>query len=96
VSFLAATSSADFWPQVLQVVGALCVLAGFAGSQFGVVRVESRVYLVLNLVGSAVLAALAAADSQYGFLLLEGVWAVVSAWAILRTRDGRRLRSQAH
>jgi hypothetical protein len=37
-----------------------------------------RPYLILNLAGSAVLAADAAAGSQWGFLLLEGEWAVVS------------------
>jgi len=37
---------------------------------------------VLNLVGSIVLAVLAAAESQYGFLMLEAVWAVVSAWSL--------------
>lgn len=70
--------------QVIQIAGALCVLAGFAGAQFGLLRTQSRAYLVLNLVGSAILAVLAALDSQFGFLLLEGVWAIVSAWGLLQ------------
>lgn len=70
--------------QAIQIVGALCVLAGFAGAQFGLMGTQSRTYLVLNLVGSAILAVLAALDSQFGFLLLEGVWAIVSAWALLK------------
>ena len=36
-------------------------------------------YLVLNLVGSFVLAVIAWVDERWGFLLLEGVWAIVSA-----------------
>ena len=36
-------------------------------------QADSRTYLVLNLVGSAVLAGLALHEEQWGFLLLEGV-----------------------
>jgi hypothetical protein len=77
---------------VIQVVGALCVLAGFAAAQFGWLSPRSRLYLVLNLVGSMVLTVLAAADRQYGFLLLEAVWAIVSAWGLIAvlTRPGAR------
>ena len=89
MSLLAAAGSGDVSAQVVQVVGALLVLAGFAGAQFGVLSTRSRVYLLLNLLGSAVLTMLAAVDWQYGFLLLEAVWALVSAWALLRLARGR-------
>jgi hypothetical protein len=71
--------------QVIQVAGALLILAAFAGVQFGRMRPETRVYLGLNLVGSAILAVLALGASQWGFVLLEGVWAIVSAWGLLRS-----------
>jgi hypothetical protein len=74
--------------QVIQVIGALLILAGFAAAQAGMLRVDSRIYLVLNLVGSAILAYLALDGSQWGFLLLEGVWALVSLWSLIRVLRG--------
>jgi hypothetical protein len=68
---------------VLQVVGALCVLIAYIVSQ-ATGRSTSPSLSVLNLVGSATLAVLAAVDRQWGFLLLEGSWAVVSAAGLAR------------
>ena len=65
--------------QVIQIVGSLLVLAAFALAQQGRLDQRSRSYLALNLAGSAVLAAEAVAGQLWGFLLLEGVWAIVSA-----------------
>lgn len=78
--------------QVVQIVGALLILAAFAAAQFGKLDVEATSYLWLNLVGSLILAVLAWRERQWGFLLLEGVWAIVSAYGLLR---GSR-RAAAH
>jgi len=75
--------------QVIQVVGALLILAGFVLAQFKVLRVESMTYLVLNFFGSAILAWLAWVDRQWGFLLLETVWAIVSALGIVQLMRGK-------
>ena len=74
--------------QVIQIVGALLILAAFAAVQFERMRPDSRVYLGLNLVGSVILAVLAWHESQWGFLLLETVWALVSAWSLVRVMRG--------
>lgn len=75
--------------QILQIAGALAVLAGFVLAQLKIVDARSRLYLVLNLAGSGVLTWVALADRDWGFLLLEGVWAIVSAVGLVRVLAGR-------
>jgi hypothetical protein len=74
----------------VQIAGALLILAAYAAAQFGLLDQSSRRYLVLNLVGSAILAVLAWYEEQLGFLLLEGVWALVSAWSLVQVLRGQQ------
>jgi hypothetical protein len=68
--------------QAIQIIGALIILGAFAGSQLGEMPTDSRLYLLANLVGSAVLAVIAVIEGQIGFILLEGIWAIVSGWSL--------------
>ena len=67
-----------------QIVGALLVLAAFVLAQARVVATQARVYLGLNLAGASVLAVDAYIGRQWGFLLLEGAWAIIAAWGLAR------------
>ncbi len=71
----------------------MSVLAGFAGAQFS--RLAQRAYasLVLNRLGSGDLAVLALAEWQWGCLLLEGSWALVSLWSSVAWIAGEELAS---
>lgn len=82
--------------QIVQVAGSLLILAAFAAAQRGWLDQRSRAYLVLNLVGSAVLAVDALRGRQWGFLLLEGVWAIVSAISLVAVLRGRGAGRIAH
>ncbi len=68
--------------QVVQIIAALLVLAGFLAAQADLLDEHSYPYLVPNAVGSAALAATAVLTAKWGFLFLEGVWALVSLWGI--------------
>jgi hypothetical protein len=72
--------------QLVQFVGAGLCLAAFVLAQLGRLRPTASRYLLANAVGSAVLASAAYAARQWGFLVLELVWAVVSARGLLARR----------
>jgi hypothetical protein len=80
---------------VVQIIGSLLVLAGFVLAQRGVLRPTSLVYLSVNLAGSGVLAVDAALGRQWGFLLLEGVWAIVSAAGLVAALGRRTHRVES-
>lgn len=72
--------------QVVQVIGALMILVAYAAAQTGRWSTDEPLYLWLNLVGSAILAVLAAITRNWGFLLLETVWAIVTAHSLWKRR----------
>jgi hypothetical protein len=69
---------------VIQIVGSVAILAGFALSQWGILNQKSFAYLLVNAIGSALLAADAVVERQWGFLLLEGSWSVVSIAGLVK------------
>lgn len=75
--------------QIFQIGGAILILLAFGGAQRGTMTPHSRIYLVLNVVGSAILTVVALIDSDWGFLLLEGVWVLVSVWGLIQLQRGR-------
>jgi hypothetical protein len=79
--------------QVVQVLGSLLILVPFALAQLGRAGARSRSYQLFNLVGSSALAADAAVTGQWGFLLLEGSWAVMSVAGLVRS-NGSPVREQ--
>jgi hypothetical protein len=68
---------------VLEIVGALTILVAFAAAQAGRLEQRTVTYQLLNLLGSGVLATIAAVQLSWGFLLLEGSWAVISLLGLL-------------
>ena len=74
--------------QTVSVIGALAVLGAYAANQLGRVGLENLPYQVANLVGSAILTVVAVVEVQLGFILLEGVWALVSLRSVVKILRG--------
>ena len=72
--------------QLVSVLGSLLVLVAYVASQFGWLSVKGPAFALANIVGSGILAVVAALEAQWGFLLLEGAWASVSLVAVVRHR----------
>lgn len=72
--------------QVISLAGAMLILLAFALQLQGRWKSADPVYLWANLVGSAVLTVVAWIEAQWGFLLLESAWALVSGWGLWRLR----------
>lgn len=70
--------------QLISLLGALMVLGAYAALQRGWLRPENRWYNVLNFAGAALLTWVALEDGRWGFVLLEGAWALLSLVPLLR------------
>ena len=80
--------------QIVSVVGSLAILAAYTANQMGWLHASTLSYSLVNAAGAAILTVVALSEKQWGFLLLESVWTVVSlvaAWRTLARRDESEL-----
>jgi hypothetical protein len=71
--------------QAISLAGAAMILAAFAAQQAGRMKSADLAYLVLNFVGSAILAYFAVQAGNLGLIALEGSWALISLWSLGRS-----------
>lgn len=70
--------------QLVSILGALAVLSAYAANQFRWIGPPNLSYALLNFFGAGTLTVVSIIERQWGFLLLEGVWALVSLWAAVK------------
>jgi hypothetical protein len=71
-----------------QIVSALLVLVCFLLAQLNRVNPAGYRYLITNLVGSGAMTVTAIVAHEWGFVFLEGIWALVSAWGVAQRMRG--------
>jgi hypothetical protein len=76
--------------QLISLLGAVVILGAYAALQSRKLESETAAYQALNALGGALLCATAVAERQYGFILLEGAWAVLSLWGLARVLRATR------
>jgi hypothetical protein len=69
--------------QLIEVTGAVMLLAAYALAQFRGLDRHGAPYLLLNVAGGAILTVLAGIHQQWGFFLLQVVWTLVALWSLL-------------
>jgi hypothetical protein len=75
--------------QVISVFGALAILGAYAANLLGWLGPANLSYSVANLIGSGLPTFIAIVDQQLGFILLEGVWALVSLCGMIYVLRGK-------
>lgn len=70
--------------QIVEVFGALAVLAAYIADLRGWVNPDDLSYASLNLVGAGTLSVIAVLTGQWGFLLLQSVWALLALYSIVK------------
>ncbi len=68
----------------LQFVGSLGILVPFALLQFRRTTTHSWLYLLGNFAGAVILTWLALIECQWGFVILQGVWALTALSGLVR------------
>ncbi|HET9237278.1 MAG TPA: hypothetical protein VFO10_08500 [Oligoflexus sp.] len=72
------------WDQILSLFGAALLLGAYALQAATRDGAHKKTYLTMNLFGSAALTVTAVVNNQLGFIILEGIWAIISAVSLLK------------
>ena len=72
--------------QIISVIGAVLLLAAYAGLQAGRLSREDKAFDLMNFVGASLLTWVAVVDRRIGFIILEGAWALLSLPGVVRRR----------
>ena len=72
-------------PTLIGAIGVALLLFAFFASIKRILPVPSAAYFALNALGAALACASSYLIGFFPFVVLEGVWAIVALWELLRT-----------
>jgi hypothetical protein len=81
--------------QLAQLVGAVIIIWAYLSAQRGIFPFDSVHFLAANTIGAVILAVVAAMGGQWGFLLLEAVWAWVAGRGLRKAIKAEQEAKQA-
>ena len=70
--------------QIISLLGAVMILGAYFAFQRGWLERHNRSYHALNCIGAALLTTVAIREGQLGFIVVEGVWSVLSIPGTIR------------
>jgi len=70
--------------QAFSFVGALLILVAYAGHQLKWMDSRQAGYNIMNALGSTILSYIAFHPFQFGFVVLEVTWAIISVYALFK------------
>ncbi len=70
--------------QLIAVIGAVVMLGAYFALQRGWLMANDRWYSALNFIGASMLTWVAVEDRRWGFILVEGAWALLSIPGMFR------------
>ncbi len=76
--------------QLAQITGAVIIIWAYLSAQRGIFPFDSVHFLASNTIGAVILAVVAAMGGQWGFLLLETVWAWVAGRGLRKAIKAER------
>ena len=74
----------DYAGTIVSCIGVVFLLAALTGSQTGLLRGDTVMSLTMNAIGGALATIGASLDGVWAFVVLNGIWALLSTFNLLR------------
>lgn len=81
--------------QLVSLAGAVMQLVAYALMQLGRLSSETYPYQLANVIGSFLMTVVATINHEYGFILMEAVWFLTSAYGLIKLSRARAGSTQA-